>query len=449
METDNNFSPPSFNNAPRHHWWRVAAVLGGGLLLIFIIWKTFNPALDATGRPQGLFGSLVSVFQKTLAQDLIGENDDRINFLLLGIGGAGHEGPNLTDTILLASLRPSDGKVAVMSIPRDLGADIPGLGFRKINEAYAYGILNKETEGGLNLVKQTVENITGLVIPYVAVVDFEGFRQFIDSVGGIDVTVLNSFVDNNYPTKNFGIKTIAFTAGLQHLDGERALEFARSRHGCCNEGSDFARSKRQKLILEALENNDKVNDYMSPRKILNLYDLFKQYVATTLTIPELARLPKLLDGVKPENIVLWQLDDGPDGLLINATINEGFFLQPITGTWDQVTRRAKNMLDLTPPKPLAQKLKIGIYNATKREGWAQTVANIFDRNIFSIQVITNYKELKLTSFVETYNDKDGPDLDKIISKLKIKKITGDPATHPELDASLILGDDSLTSPNFK
>src|SRR3989344_4239935 len=89
---------PTQNNS-RRQWWRVVAVLLGGFFLIFVIWKTFNPAIDTSGRPQGLFGSLASVFQKTLAQDLIGENDDRVNFLLLGIGGPGHDGPNLTDTI--------------------------------------------------------------------------------------------------------------------------------------------------------------------------------------------------------------------------------------------------------------------------------------------------------------------------------------------------------------
>lgn len=436
-------------NTPRRPWRRVVAVLLGGFFLIFIIWKTFNPTIDATGRPKGLFGSLASVFQKTLAQDLIGESDDRVNFLLLGIGGPGHDGPNLTDTILLASLQPSTGQVAVLSIPRDLGVDLPGLGYRKINEAYAYGVLNKETEGGLNVTRQAVENITGLVIPYVTVVDFQGFKQFVDMIGGVDVNVAKSFVDTAYPTENFAVKTIAFTAGLQHLDGEKALEYARSRHGCCGEGSDFARSKRQKIILEALDKNDKVQDFMSPRKILNLYDLFKQFVATTLTLPELARLPKLLDKVKTEKISLWQLDDGPDGLLQNAIVGDGFFLQPLNNSWDNVKRRARLMLDTVPPKPLEQKLKVGVYNATKKEGWAQTVAVIFDRDIFSVQVITNYKERRADSWLEIYNEKDGPELNKISSKLKIKTITGDPATHPELDASLILGEDSLASPNFK
>ena len=439
---------PTQNNS-RRQWWRVVAVLLGGFFLIFVIWKTFNPAIDTSGRPQGLFGSLASVFQKTLAQDLIGENDDRVNFLLLGIGGPGHDGPNLTDTILLASLQPSTGKVAVLSIPRDLGVSLPGLGYRKINEAYVYGVLNKEAEGGLNLTRQAVENITGLVIPYVTVVDFQGFKQFVDMVGGVDINIEKSFVDTAYPTENFGVKTIAFTAGLQHLEGEKALEYARSRHGCCGEGSDFARSKRQKIILEALDKNDKVQNYMSPRKILNLYDLFKQYVATSLTISELARLPKLLDKVKTENISLWQLDDGPDGLLQNAIAGGGFFLQPLDTSWDAVKRRARIMLDVAPPKPLEQKLKVGVYNATKKEGWAQTVAAVFDRDIFSVQVIANYKEHRTDSWLEIYNEKDGPELNQISAKLKIKTIQGDPATHPELDISLILGDDSLTAPNFK
>ncbi|MBU1075631.1 LCP family protein, partial [Patescibacteria group bacterium] len=105
--------------------------------------------------------------------DLIdGEKEDRVNVLLLGMGGAGHSGGYLADTIMIASVKPSTQEVAFISIPRDLYVPIPGHEWRKINNAYAFGYTEDTKSGGEKLITEVVENITGLTIHYFGRADF-------------------------------------------------------------------------------------------------------------------------------------------------------------------------------------------------------------------------------------------------------------------------------------
>ena len=99
-----------------------------------------------------------------------------------------------------------------------------------------------------------MQNLTGLQVPYFAVMDFSGFEKAIDQVGGVDVTVDRTFTDYQYPDSGTGyLPPQTFTAGPQHMDGARALIFARSRHAAGVEGSDFARSQRQQKIIDAFK----------------------------------------------------------------------------------------------------------------------------------------------------------------------------------------------------
>jgi anionic cell wall polymer biosynthesis LytR-Cps2A-Psr (LCP) family protein len=121
-------------------------------------------------------------------RQLIGEAEDRINVLLIGMGGEGHDGPFLTDTLIVGSIKPSDGSVAMLSIPRDLLVPVPDYGWRKINAVNAFGELEAGGRGG-DLTRKTVENLLGIDIPYYVRIDFAGFKSIIDDVGGIDVYV--------------------------------------------------------------------------------------------------------------------------------------------------------------------------------------------------------------------------------------------------------------------
>jgi LCP family protein required for cell wall assembly len=247
-------------------------------------------------------------------QKLIGEDLGQINILLLGIGGEGHEGPYLTDTMILAQIRPDIGSVSLISIPRDYQVTLPqSFGKQKINASFALGAGKgepKDFSTGGAWARQQVEKISGLNIPYFAVLDFSGFEKAIDLVGGVDINVEKTFTDAEYPNATFGyLPPQTFKAGPQTMDGKTALIFARSRHGNNDEGSDFARSKRQKKIIEAFKQKALALNLVSDANTLNkLLDVFASHFHTNISPSELLHLFKLSKNEKLKEIVSQSLD---------------------------------------------------------------------------------------------------------------------------------------------
>jgi len=169
-----------------------------------------------------------------------------VSLLALGVDRRGSEVAR-SDTMLLATIDVAKKQISAVSIPRDLLVDIPGQGQERINAAFSFGE-QERPGGGPARVKQVVEQNLHVTVPHWAVVDFQCFRTAIDAVGGIYVDVPTRIVDREYPDENYGIMQITFEPGFQWLDGERALEYARTRHA----DSDFGRMRRQQVVLSAL-----------------------------------------------------------------------------------------------------------------------------------------------------------------------------------------------------
>lgn len=288
-----------------------------------------------------------------------------IHVLLLGIGGDGHEGPELTDTIIFAKLDPKKNKVALVSIPRDLW--IPTYR-EKINSIYALG--NDEKKDGLKRIKQVVSTIINKQIHYVAVIDFGGFVEAIDIVGGITVSVDRGFDDYEYPveenredlcgrTLEEAAALVAtesptlvfpcryrhahFDKGMQHMDGKRALVFVRSRYAKGSEGTDFARSSRQQKVIKAFREK-----FFTPGVILNpliiakLYSVFQSSVMTDIAPSEFDDFLKLGEKIKNAEVrsSVIEAEDKEEkkpGLLINpdpSAYEERWVLIPRRGDGD-------------------------------------------------------------------------------------------------------------------
>lgn len=315
------------------------------ILLLLVIWKTAS-----------LYPFLFHLaFDKEVK--LKQASPSKINILILGIGGGSHDGPNLTDTIILANIDESKNKVTLASIPRDLWVpDLEGTN-KKINEAYNQGELKKKG-GGLDLAKAVIGKVTGQQIDYGIRVDFSGFVKAVDIVGGLDINVDNTFDDYEYPVSGkeddkcgFSDEDIAafsatasaetdkqdkfacrykhlhFDKGLNHMDGETALEFVRSRHALGVEGSDFARSKRQQKVISGFR--DKLfsaQTLINPAKIISLYDVVKGSIDTDIVQDEFddfIRLAQKMKGAKIQNAVVDigdSINDRP-GLLLEAPIS--------------------------------------------------------------------------------------------------------------------------------
>jgi LCP family protein required for cell wall assembly len=142
-------------------------------------------------------------------------------------------------------LRVGAAKSARLSIPRDSFADVPGFGTQKINSAFALG--------GASLQARAVEGFMGIRINHVIEIDFEGFRKFIDALGGVRVTVGRCVVSRiNGGFRNGGF-TLRLRPGTHTLDGEQALALARTRNNeCARNEDDRTRARRQQLILDAV-----------------------------------------------------------------------------------------------------------------------------------------------------------------------------------------------------
>lgn len=340
-------------------------------------------------------GSNTSLFRQlahlVLSKDeeIKGESEDRINVLLLGIGGPGHQGAYLTDTIILASLNPATNQVAFLSIPRDLYVDIPGLGYRKINNANAFGRETNYPGGGEQLTADVVAEVLDLPIHYYARIDFQGFAQAIDAIGTIEVTVDRSFLDREYPTTNFGYQTIAFSAGTQRMNGDTALKFVRSRHGSNGEGSDFARSERQqKVLLAAREKLLSLGTLLNPKKVSDLLTTIGTHTRTNMQLQEMLRLGQLVEDLTPEEVVTEVLDTSPGGLLVSSSTPDGaYILLPKSGTYEEIRARAKNIF--FRGLLVKEGATIAVQNGTVQRGLAEDIARKLEGENYAVVAVGN------------------------------------------------------------
>ncbi|MDP3244693.1 MAG: LCP family protein [bacterium] len=351
-------------------------ILGLGLFFILTL-LVFLPMVFASrlgNFPGGQIWQGLKSLSLTGDRLLDGEAADRVNILLLGMGGEGHDGAYLTDTIILASLRPSDGKLALLSIPRDLVIFMPGFGWRRVNNVNAFAESVNPDSGG-QATAQAISRAFDLPIQYYARLDFAGFRKMIDEVGGVRVYVDKSFTDNLYPTDDFKYQTVGFEQGWQIMDGETALKFTRSRHGSNGENSDFARSRRQQKILTALK--DKIFSFetlVRPSRLRKIVENLNQHFNTNLELWQALRLVKLFNEALDQPLAVRVLDDSPNGPLQAIMIDGAYLLEPKNNNWQSLRALAANLLEI--PEENGQKTKkadavVEVQNGT----WLPGLAN--------------------------------------------------------------------------
>ena len=370
----------------------------------------YDPVTLQPKQPTGFFQQLAGLFFHPSGM-LGGETDDRVNILLLGIGGPGHDGPYLTDTIMIASVKPSTNQVALISIPRDLLVNMPGFGPHKINAANAFGE-SKTPGAGAAYATQVIEETFGTHIPYYVRVDFQAFERIIDTVGGVTVDVERTFVDTSYPLDELKYQTVSFTKGTQTLNGKNALIYSRSRHGNNNEGSDFARAKRQQKILVAVKEKIlSAETLMNPVRINEITDTLSTHVNTNIEFADLVRLLKIAKGFQGEQIKNMVFDTSEGNFLEEGhTLDGAFILQPKSGSFAPLkqvianifvntttpTATSTNRMTVTPITPLVQKTiesatgtRIEIDNGTWIAGLAAQVKHTLEQQHIPVLTIGN------------------------------------------------------------
>jgi anionic cell wall polymer biosynthesis LytR-Cps2A-Psr (LCP) family protein len=278
----------------------------------------------------------------------LAQHNGRTNILVMGKAGGAHDGPDLTDTMMVVSVGLSSPDVKIISIPRDMW--IPEMR-AKINSAYYWGI--QKNVGGFSFAEAEVSQVIGVPVHYGAVINFEGFKEIIDVLGGVNVDVENSFTDYYYPVPGrendtcggrdpdymCRYETLTFDAGAQVMNGERALKFVRSRHAEGIEGTDIAREARQAKVIEAVRNKlaDK-KTYKSPKKDMELIKVILGSIETDVDYPTGAIIARRIYESR-NSISSYTI---PEDLLLNVRPSPLYDMQAVfipkagNGKWQEI-----------------------------------------------------------------------------------------------------------------
>ncbi len=316
---------------PRRRKWRrflavvfvllTVAVVGYAAVIINNVARISTQPFDLTG----------------LATDTTG----RTNILVLGVGDPGHSGEKLSDSMMVVSLDTRTKQVAQISLPRDLRVKVPGYGYNKVNLANALG--------GPKLAEQTVSDTLGIPLHYYVETNFTGLKKLVDAVGGVDVDVQQRLVDREYPCDDNPGKScgLVIEAGRQHMDGAKALQYARCRKGTC--GDDFGRAKRQQEIIGLVR--DKAANWQTivdPAKLTPVTAALRDGLETDMGAVQLIQLALDWQAAQKNQPIHLVLSTAKGGYLKGS--RSGGDLLPADGTFDAIQERVQNIFSV-PPQP--------------------------------------------------------------------------------------------------
>jgi LCP family protein required for cell wall assembly len=171
-----------------------------------------------------------------------------LDLLVLGLDARPDEDyPTRTDSIVLVGIQPGALRVSLLSLPRDLFIDVPGYGLERINTINVLGE-QEGAGGGIRLLREALSKNFNVQTDRYIRLNFEGFTELVDAIGGVTIDVPYRISDYAYPSPDGGTISVTFEPGLQHMDGERALIYARTRH----QDSDYQRAERQQQVISAV-----------------------------------------------------------------------------------------------------------------------------------------------------------------------------------------------------
>jgi len=334
---------------------------------------------------------------------LKGEEEGRVNVLFLGIGVEGQQGADLTDTIMLASLDLRQNNVALISIPRDLYIKVPDLGYSKINAVYTWGNKEEYPGGGGQLMMETVSKILGVPLNYYVVVDFDAFKEIVNTLGGIDIKVEKDIYDYEYPSPNErGYSPFILKKGDYHMDGDLALKYVRSRKST----SDFDRARRQQQVILAIRDKAlSLKILANPKKVYELYNTLEKHIKTNFQLPEIARAIELAQNFKLENVNNVVLDDSTQGLLYADNVNGAYVLRPYSEDFSEIQKFVEFCL-YEGPQVKKENATIELENGTGWFNLAQDVAKRLKQYNLNIVATTTADRYDYTKSI-IYDQSEG------------------------------------------
>ncbi|HSP09897.1 MAG TPA: LCP family protein [Candidatus Dormibacteraeota bacterium] len=383
----------------------VPAALVAVLLLTVLVgatltYKRFDDFISATTghhiNPIGEVVQAVEPTQGTIAYKL--KHGQQVNILLLGMGGYENDAPYLTDSIMAVTIDPSSNRVSMVSVPRDLvvpmNLQTPSsrTWTNKINAAYEVPLTDiiccvasqysGRDAGGL-AAEHEVGKVTGLTFDKYIAVDFVAFRDMVNALGGVDVCLTTNLDDPEYPNYHNGYMPIHFKAGCQHLNGEQALEIARSRHAIQpQQASDFGRARRQQDIMEAIKKKaTTVNGF---EKAPQLLDALQKNIHTDMSLSDMKAVFDWGRNLPNSSIIRSALTApsgvGDGNLLDSFDCGMGAGASQLCADDPTYTMIHKYISSLfIDPKALAEKAPVQFANgATRFPGLDGRVTSMFD-----------------------------------------------------------------------
>lgn len=453
--------------------------LAGLALLLFIIaygsffvWKIHSVSKKISVSNESSVDSSFLQTVRSLAKNeptLRSSSPDRINILLLGIAGEGKPGQFLTDTIMIASLDTKNGRVALLSIPRDFYVEIPELKIQmKINSVYTFGLqkYEKNVSKSAELISKTLSEATSLAIDYYMILNFDGFEKAIDSIGGINIINERDIYDSRYPGPNYSYEIFELPKGFHQLDGKTALKYARERHN--DPEGDFGRAKRQQQVMQAVKNKIfSAKTLLNAFALNNLLDALGNNVQTNINPDEIGSFIELIKRLDTQNINNFVLDAWTkDSLLKVSHVNFGearaFVLVPRVGNYSEIQDLAQNIFDLNKLKRVKEEItkenaKISILNQSGERAMAEKLTSVLFKLEYKDIAIINSRNHKVklpTSGIYDFTGGTKPfTLNEISTKLPAEinhRETADIrdlAEENNLEILIIVGEDLVTKYN--
>ena len=414
----------------RRRWWKAPLLLTFAAIFFASGWFTYKVAA-ATGKifTENTTGGSPVLKGKKL------KDEQRVNLLLMGIGGEGHDGPNLTDTMQLASVDAKNKQVVMLSLPRDLYVQVPNSSQKvKLNEIHAIGEDQGTRGGGPGLLKDTVSDILGVPIHYFVRIDFAGFQQGVDAVGGIDVTVKERLYDPYYP-RGTGYQVLDIRPGVQHLSGDLALKYARSRETT----SDFDRSRRQQEVMVAVRDKALSLQYLTnPAKVAEFLQILGDHVKTDLSLGETQRFADIIKDIPPSAISSNVLDNS--NYLYDSTGPGGaYILLPRAGDYSDIREFTAQLIN--GPTIRAEAGRIELQNASGREGLAKFESDALTGYGYSIVATTNAPQVGPTTVIYDFTGGKKPQTIAYLEKRFGVKAVKQTAADPNIEIRVVIGTD--------
>lgn len=335
--------------------------------------------------------SVKQIIISAVGEDIQKDSSGHTNILLVGVGGEGHDGENLTDTMIVASLDHKANTVSMISLPRDFYIENAEVGWgTRINSVYEY--IMDETEDpiyAMSQLKAEIERIFNINLHYYAKIDFQGFTEIVDAMGGITVNVQNTIIDESYPAPDgskFLYEPFYLTAGIQELDGETALKYVRSRHNT----SDFDRARRQQEVIAAIKDKATSLGFLtSPGKISNMIDAVSSNFETNMGLDEMLSLLDFAEEITADSIHSAVISDDATamgGFLYTPPReeNDPYYLIPYAGDLNFVELQLFAQLFLYHGTAYNENAPIEVLNGTKEESLAGLSKMLLKRYGFNV-----------------------------------------------------------------